>query len=167
MCHLHHKIRINRAVLKISGSHHLVNNLSSELYWTWGDDTRPLKPPSDKPEGLRTNHLRKQTIHVGGKRPNSEPFKWQISMQGKWMHKETLSYCTVKSINLSQRSEGLLAGINHSERQEKKIQGTGWQWKKLPLLPRPVSSDWVSEIAHICPCYSKKTLFRGVSFTGV
>lgn len=40
------------------------------------------------------------------------------------MRVETLSYCTVKSINLSERSEGLLAGINHTERQIK-IQGAG------------------------------------------
>ena len=36
------------------------------------------------------------------------------------MHKETLSYYAVKSINLSGRAEGPLADINHSERQIKK-----------------------------------------------
>lgn len=50
------------------------------------------------------------------------------------MHKETLSYCTVKSINLSERSPGLLVGINYTERQIK-IQGTGWQSKSFLLSP--------------------------------
>lgn len=62
----------NQAALKIS----LINNLSSELCCTCGDDgTRQLKPSSDKPEGLRANQLRKQRIHVGEKRPNPEPYK--------------------------------------------------------------------------------------------
>lgn len=92
-----------------------------------------------------------------GKRPNSEPCKWQTSMQRKWMHEETLRYCTVKSINLSERSQGLLAGINHTETQIK-IQGTGWQGerKKLFLLRLSVSSNCG---AHICPVTRKKILW--------
>lgn len=119
-----------KAALKIS----LFKSLSRELCCTCGNDTRLVIPPSDKPRGLRANQLRKQTIHVGGKRPNSEPCKWQISMQGKWMRKETLSYCTMKSINLSERSEGLLAGINHTERQIK-IQGIRMTVKKAFSSP--------------------------------
>lgn len=74
------------------------------------------------------------------------------------MHEETLRYCTVKSINLSERSQGLLAGINHTETQIK-IQGTGWQGgkkKKLFLLRLSVSSNCG---AHICPVTRKKILW--------
>ena len=35
------------------------------------------------------------------------------------MYKETLRYCTVKSINLSERAEGSSPGINHAGRRER------------------------------------------------
>lgn len=67
------------------------------------------------------------------------------------MHEETLSYRTVKSINPSERSAGLLPDINHAERQIKPQEDSGGSF----------SSPRASEIVHICYC-PKKTFQRVV-----
>lgn len=47
------------------------------------------------------------------------------------MYKETLSYCTVKSINLSERAEGSSPGINHAGRREREAAQQGSESRAL------------------------------------
>lgn len=116
------------------------------------------------PARLRANQLRTITVCVGGERADSDPCQWQISLcGGEWMNEKTLSYCSVKSINPSKRSRGLLAGINHTERQIKNTRQT--MTVKISYLIPLSLSDWGSEIAHICSCYPPKNTFRWMSFT--
>lgn len=79
------------------------------------------------------------------------------------MYKEVLSYCSGKSINLSERSKGLLAGINHTEPDKKKIQGTRQEGKRAATVQS------LFEIAHICPkkYHGKRRLPRDVTLAHI
>lgn len=72
---------------------------------------------------------------------------------------EEMSYCSMKSINLSGRSKGLLAGINHSARQIK-ILGW-WQWHRLFFSPSACALILRFKIAH--KCTQKGCLSQGYS----
>lgn len=77
------------------------------------------------------------------------------------MQKDTLSYCTVKSINLSERSKWLLARINHTERRIK-IQGGTVKVKEASSSPSFFLLTESLKLLTFVPITPKNALQRAV-----
>ena len=65
------------------------------------------------------------------------------------MYKETLSYCTVKSINLSERAEGPIADINHAERHENKVAAKRLFFTPIPVPPFAMTPKLYTSVSFI------------------